>query len=206
MHNHHPSSKGSRVFSQPTHQKLFVTRLVLSIQSFMLLSPKWTIQCMNPSMGSHKWFRAKGWYFDRWPNSHSQFTQNYRSMEIRITNFILGIRDLNWITSQLVHAVLHFWHHPLKYNLLTFLHQFLPLLFQKPAKIKWWYLLSGVFVKDTLSQQTLGPYMSKVMTLLIIEKYGRFILKSVLFACENPIPLVLNLPTVIQIKEAICSF
>lgn len=154
-------------------------------------------------MGSHKWFRAKGWYFDRWPNSHSQFTQNYRSMEIRITNFILGIRDLNWITSQLVHAVLHFWHHPLKYNLLTFLHQFLPLLFQKPAKIKWWYLLSGVFVKDTLSQQTQGPYMSKVMALLIIEKYGRFILKSVLFAHENPIPLVWNLPRVIQIKEAI---
>ena len=45
--------------------------------------------------------------------------------------------------------------------------------------------------------------MSKVMALLIIEKYGSFILKGVLFACENPIPLVLNLPTVIQIKEAI---
>ena len=39
--------------------------------------------------------------------------------------------------------------------------------------------------------------MSKVMALLIIEKYGSFILKGVLFACENPIPLVLNLPTVI---------
>ena len=58
-------------------------------------------------------------------------------------------------------------------------------------------------MKDTLSQQIQGPYMSKVMVLLIIEKYGRFILKSVLFARENPIPLVLNLPTVIQIKEAI---
>lgn len=42
-------------------------------------------------------------------------------------------------------------------------------------------------MKDTLSQQTQGPYMSKVMALLIIEKYGRFILKSVLFAHENPI-------------------